>query len=171
MEIYTTPIPICNAGLVVLQAYVPVFFERLGLVQDELLKNITNQSMAAQYLYYLCAGAAAVEGNDIALNNILCGLPPTHPLKHGFTITPTNIQLTEALINAAKAHWLAIGDTSVEGFRKNWLVRNGTLIEQENKFELIVEKRAYDILLHQFPFSFSIIKYQWMDKPVQVNWV
>lgn len=68
------------------------------------------------------------------------------------------------------SYWPAIGNTSVNGFRGNWLVRDGLLTELEDKWELTVEKRAYDVLIHQSPFSFSIIKLPWMEKPLHVTW-
>ena len=74
------------------------------------------------------------------------------------------------LIEAAISHWTAIGRCSVDAFRGNWLIRDGILTEHEDKWELTVEKRVYDLLLNKSPFSFSIIKHPWMSKPLYVNW-
>jgi len=37
------------------------------------------------------------------------------------------------------------------------LVGNGTLTEKEDRWDLIIEKRVYDVLLAKAPFSFSVI--------------
>ena len=49
-------------------------------------------------------------------------------------------------------------------------MRNANLVEKNDFWELTVEKRAYDLLIHKSPFSFAIIKYPWMEKPLHVVW-
>jgi Contractile injection system tape measure protein len=151
-----------------LHGYFQVLFERLEFTQDNHFKSSTEQSLAAQTLGYLCTGAA--DNNQLALCNICCGLPMLHPAENGFTITESDKKLMEGLIKAAIGYWPAIGNASVQGFRENWLVRNGILTELEDRYELTVEKRAYDILLNHSPFSFSVLKHPWMEKPLHTDW-
>ncbi|TRX42794.1 hypothetical protein FNW21_00230 [Flavobacterium restrictum] len=105
------------------------------------------------------------------LNKVLCGLPLATPVADGIEIIDSQKNLIAGLINAVISHWTTIGDTSVDGFRGNWLVRDGLLVEKEERWELTVDKRAYDLLIHKSPFSFSIIKYTWMLKPLHVIWL
>ena len=86
------------------------------------------------------------------------------------TITADQKEVMNGLINAAISYWPSIGETSIDGFRGNWLVRDGLLIEKEDRWELTVEKKAYDLLINQSPFSFSVVKYPWMEKPLYVTW-
>lgn len=163
-------IPVRNAGLVLLNSYFALLFERLWLIQDGNYIDEDSQSDATQYLQYLATGNSVAEETFLSLNKILCGLPISSPLKTSITITQENSELIEGLIKAAIGHWQVIGDSSVEGFRGNWLVRDGLLTEYQDHWELMVEKRAYDLLINQAPFSFSIIMFPWMEKPIHVDW-
>lgn len=159
-----------NAGLVLLNSFFPTLFERLGLIQDGKYIDDYSQSDAVQNLQFLATGNSVAEETFLYLNKILSGLPISSPLKTSITITQENSELIEGLIKAAIGHWQAIGDSSVEGFRGNWLVRDGLLTEYQDHWELRVEKRAYDLLINQAPFSFSIIMFPWMEKPIHVDW-
>ncbi len=97
-------------------------------------------------------------------------MPLSNPIREGITLSANERILVDGLIKAAIGYWPAIGNCSIDGFRGNWLVRDGLLTEFEDKWELTVEKRSYDILIHKSPFSFSIIKYPWMAKPLHVTW-
>ena len=104
------------------------------------------------------------------LNKVLCGLPLTAAVEAGIDLSLTEKELCEGLLIAVISHWSAIGTSSLEGFRGNWLVRDATLSEKTDNWDLIVEKRPYDLLLERSPFSYSIIKLPWMPKPLYVTW-
>lgn len=168
-----TPTPVTptagNAGLVILNHYLPMLFERLGTTANGHFITPIHQSRSAQYLQYLATGATATKDAILPLNNILSGLPPASAAT-AVQIPVAEKELLDGLLHAVIGYWPVIGSSSVEGFRGNWLVRKGILIEGDNRWQLTVEKKAYDLLLHQSPFSFSIIKYPWMQKPLHVNW-
>ena len=107
---------------------------------------------------------------DLFLNKIICGLPVSEDIPLYFDLKPQEEELAEGLIKAIIDHWRAIGQQSVEGFRETWLIREGLLTEEENCWKLTVEKRAYDVLINQLPFSSSAIKFPWMEKTLYVNW-
>ncbi|KQO22969.1 hypothetical protein ASF10_11530 [Flavobacterium sp. Leaf82] len=163
-------IAVKNAGIVLLNNYIVLLFERLGLVKDNDFTSVENQKKAVQYLQYIVTGSQETENIYLPLNKVLCGLSITDNIPDRIDITHENKSLMEGLLNAAISHWPAIGDCSINGFRGNWLVRDGSLLELEEIWELAVEKRAYDILLNKSPYSFSIIKYPWMNKPLHVIW-
>ena len=160
-----------NAGLVILNTYIPALLERLELITSHQFVTPTAQEKAVFCLQYLVTGLTDTDEKFLTLNKIFCGLPLTTPLQiSSITLTKAEQQLMESLFQAVIAHWPAIGSTSIEGFRGNWLVRDGMLLENEDRWELTVEKRAYDLLLNQSPFSFSILKFPWMPKPLHVTW-
>ncbi|MCW3071446.1 MAG: hypothetical protein JWO44_1336 [Bacteroidetes bacterium] len=165
-----TGIAVRNAGIVIINSYVQVLFERLGIMSDCKFKDVRAQEDAVHYLQYVATGMSSTEESLLPLNKLLCGLPLSHPVREGVVISEEHKVLIDGLIKAMIAHWPSVGDSSVNGFRGNWLVREGLLVEQDDKWELTVEKRAYDVLLNRSPFSFSIIKYSWMDKPLHVSW-
>lgn len=163
-------ITVRNAGIVLLNDYVVMLFERLGLVTDNKFTSIENQISAVQYLQYVVTGLTQTEETYLPLNKVLCGLSMLHTVPDEIEISEANRQLINGLIQAAISYWDAIGECSVSGFRGNWLVREGTLFEMEDRWELTVDKKPYDVLINKSPFAFSIMKYPWMDKPLHVNW-
>ena len=164
-------IPVNNAGLVLLNGYIELLFDRLGLLNgSRTFLNSEAPFNAIKYLQFLAAGTNDAEGDVLVLNKILCGLPLLIPVKHDLEVSAPNKELIDGLIKAAIGQWPQIGQSSIDGFRGNWLLRDGLLVEYADKWELIVEKKAYDILIARSPFSLSVIKYPWMDKPIHVNW-
>ncbi|MCX2494504.1 contractile injection system tape measure protein [Pedobacter sp. PF22-3] len=163
-------ISVRNAGMVIINSYIAMLFERLGLTHDRKFINAESQMQAAHYLQYIVTGQEHTEESFLPLNKILCGIPLAQPVMEGISISAENKQLIKGLINAVISHWTAIGSSSIDGFRGNWLVRDGLLTEREERWELMVDRRPYDLLIHRSPFSFSIIKHPWMDKHLHVNW-
>ena len=164
------PIHVKNAGIVIINNYVEMLINRLGLLHENQFKDTDSQLRAVQYLQYVVTGLTTTEEVFLPLNKIMCGLNPATPVMESIDITDSEKNLINGLISAVISYWPVIGETSVDGFRGNWLVRDGLLLEKEDRWELTVEKRAYDVLINQSPFSFSIIKYPWMNKPLHVAW-
>ena len=105
------------------------------------------------------------------LNKVLCGLPLSTTINSGITFSSNEIEQMNGLLSAMISYWKEIGETSIDGFRGNWLVRDGILKEDPEKWDITVERRAYDVLLNYAPFSFSKIKLPWMLKPLEVTWL
>ncbi|WP_316839298.1 contractile injection system tape measure protein [Pedobacter gandavensis] len=169
-DLINEPIPVRNAGLVLLNSYISMLLTRLELVQDRSFCNTESQLAAVHYLQYVVTGQSNTEESFLPLNKLLCGVAISQPVPESIDISKAHQELIEGLIMAALSHWPSIGNSSVNGFRGNWLVRDGLLMEKEEHWELTVEKRAYDLLIQKSPFSFSVIKYPWMDKPLHVIW-
>jgi hypothetical protein len=146
-----------------------MYFERAGLIKDKQFINEAAANRAVHVSQYLVTGLTNTEEPFLVLNKLLCGLPEEYAIIP-VEITEEEKQLGNSLITAAIGYWPAIGNQSIDGFRGNWLVRDGLLAEQEDRYHLTVDKRAYDLLLNHSPFSFSIIKYAWMKKPLYINW-
>lgn len=163
-------IAVKNAGIVLLNNYIAMLIERLGLLDGEQFKDKAAQLDAVHYIQYVITGLTKTEEALLPLNKVLCGLPIDTPVMESINITEDQKKLINGLISAAISHWPSLGDTSVQGFRGNWLVRDGLLIEKEERWELTVEKRVYDLLIYKSPFSFTIIRYPWMKKPLHVTW-
>ncbi|MEE1944503.1 contractile injection system tape measure protein [Pedobacter sp. KR3-3] len=166
-----------NAGLVLLSGYVPMLFKYVNIqipakgdteLDPAEIANVKGR--AVHYLQYLVTGSKSTDEIYLSLNKIFCGLPIAEPIPKEITIEPKEEELMEGLITSVIGHWEAIGSSSVDGFRGNWLMRKGLLYEKENKWELVVEKQPYDMLIQQLELSFSIIKFPWMEKPLHVNW-
>lgn len=163
-------ITVKNAGIVLLNNYIPLLFERLSIMEKSRIFREGTQQYAVHYLQYLVTGLTQTEEFLLPLNKILCGLPLSTPVENQIEISTGDKDLMDGLIKAAISYWPAIGNTSVQGFRGNWLVRDGLLSEADEHWQLLVDKRSYDVLIGKLPFSFSVIKFPWMTKPLKVTW-
>jgi hypothetical protein len=159
-----------NAGLVLTNPYLKMLFERLGFLENDVIKP-SDQEKAVLYLNYLAYGSISNAPGSTSLNKVLCGLKLETPIPTSVDLPKEDRQLMDGLLTAMISHWNAIGGSSPEGFRGNWFVRDGQLTEEEERWSLVVDKRPYDILLNRAPFSFSHIHFPWMDKPLHVTWM
>lgn len=159
-----------NAGLVLISSYFTMLLERLELTSENKFVGKEAQLSAVHYLQYVATGFTYTEEHHLPLNKILCGVSPIEPVSNRIDVSEAQITLISGMLEAIINQWSAIGNSSIDGFRGNWLVRDGLLIEDINNWTLNVEKRAYDILINRSPFSFSIVKFPWMKKPLHVNW-
>ncbi|HRB71597.1 contractile injection system tape measure protein [Flavobacterium sp. WV_118_3] len=166
----TTTLSINNAGMVLINVYVPMLLERLKLITNNTFTAAENREKAVLYLNYLVTGCQDADDHELSLNKILCGIAPDTVITQTIEVTDQEEQLMNGLLKTVINYWPAIGSGSVEGLRGNWLIRNGMLTDKRERWELTVEKRAYDILINRAPFSFSTIKFPWMIKPVYVEW-
>ena len=169
-EMFKGSIPVKNAGLVLSNQYIPILFARLNLIDDKKVFEPEKQAAAVHYLQFLAWGQMETNESDLVLNKILCGIPLLKPITNQTIISPADKEMMMQLLQATIEYWTAIGSSSIDGFRANWLIRDGLLGEQDDRWELYIEKRTYDILINNSPFSFSVIKYPWMTKPLYVQW-
>lgn len=165
-----TRIRVHNAGLVIMQSYLPMLFQRGQMIQDRKFVSEAAQLRAVQYLHYVCTGQTETPEQQAALNKLLCGVAADTPIETLFEPSQAEREDGKSMIEAVVSHWRSLGQQSVEGLRGNFLIRDGWLEEQEDRWVLKVERRAYDVLLARCPFTFSIIKYPWMPKALSVDW-
>jgi hypothetical protein len=164
------PLRVSNAGLVILQGFMAPLLERLGLTQGGRFVDGSVQRYAVHCLQFLATGCEQTPEIQLMLNKVLCGLPLHEPVEGGIALQPDQRATCDSLLTAMLGHWGACGSTSADGFRGNWLVRDGSLTEMKDRWDLIVERRAYDVLLARAPFSYSVIKLPWMEKAIYVTW-
>ncbi|MDD5057597.1 MAG: contractile injection system tape measure protein [Sideroxydans sp.] len=165
-----TPMRVNNAGLVILQSFIPALFSRLGLIDNHRFVTDSAQCRAVHYLQFLVTGCLETPEHDLILNKLLCGLELDAPVESGIEISAVEMEVCQSLLNSVIGYWSAIGSSSIDGFRGNWLVREGALTHAKDRWELIVDRRAYDVLLARAPFSYSVIKMPWMEKAIYVTW-
>lgn len=164
------PLPINNGGLVLLQSFFTPLFSRLKMLQDGQFIDLNAQRRAVHYLQFLVSGQQQTPEQYLMLNKLLCGLGLHEPIEAGIEMTAAEIELCTSLIGSVIGYWPAIGSSSIDGFRGNWLVRNATLVDANDHWAVNVEKRPYDLLLARAPFSYTVIKLPWMQKAVYVSW-
>ncbi|WP_040068300.1 contractile injection system tape measure protein [Pseudomonas batumici] len=160
-----------NAGLVLLHSFFNPLFSRLDLLTEAGAFVSNNaQHRAVHVLQFLVTGQTETLDQHLTLNKLLCGLPPDQPLESTSDITDAEHETCFELLSMIIDNRPAIGAMSIDGFRGNWLVRDGLLANANDRWEMTVKPRPYDVLLAHSPFSFSVIRHSWMDKPLFVTW-
>lgn len=166
----TSPMTINNAGLVILQSFINPLFTRLKLIEDKQFISDNAQRRAVHYLQYLVTGKKETPEQYLMLNKLLCGLEMHAPVELSIDMSQQDEETCNSLLRSVIDYWSAIGQSSLDGFRGNWLVRSGSLSDAQDRWDVIVDKRAYDLLLERAPLSYSVIKLPWMKKAIYVTW-
>jgi hypothetical protein len=161
---------ISNAGMVLLHPFISTLFSRAGLTQAGKFVDEENQSKAAMLLQYAAMGSVSNKEYELVLNKLLVGLNPEEVLNTDIKITLEDKELVDGMINAIMQQWDKMKNTSLEGFRNSFLIREGFISYKDDSWVLRVEQRAYDIILQTLPWSFGMVKFSWMNKPLIVEW-
>lgn len=162
-----------NAGLCLLAPWFVRLFAMLGWLDEERKKfRSTASKVRAVFLlqYTVCGEEREWREAELAFNRLLTALPGHVPLPKRLPLTEEERQTADSMVVGVKANWPQMNGTSVEGFRGSFLLREGTLEQEEERWLLTVEEKAYDILLETIPWGFRQIRLPWLKKHVQVRW-
>lgn len=162
-----------NAGLCLLAPWFVRLFAMLGWLDGERKKfrNTASKVRAVFLLQYTACGEEREwREAELVFNRLLTALPGNVPLPGHLPLTEEERQTADSMVAGVKANWPQMGGTSVEGFRGSFLLREGTLEQEEKRWLLTVEEKAYDILLETVPWGFRQIRLPWLKKYVQVRW-
>jgi len=157
-----------QAGLVLLANFLPQFFKNSGYLNaDGSFKDIQDIPIL---LHYMATGEMQAPEWKLSLPKIMTGLNlgqhcntalvPTKKLK---------TQINELLL-AVIGHWKSLKNTSPEGLRETFLIREGVLKSKNGFYYLEIEDKTLDILLNYVPWNFSTIKLNWMQCILFVEW-
>ena len=150
--------------------YLPRLFAMLDLTEASAFRDRRAAERAVHLLQFMVNERTDSPEYELTLNKILCGVRTGVPIERGIDITDREKQTIEGLIQGMIQNWRIIGNTSVAGFRESFLQREGRLQLKNNAWHLLVAPRAFDMLLDQIPWSFSTVKYPWMERVVHVAW-
>lgn len=157
-----------NAGLVLLNPFLPLFFQNLGIAKNNKLEK---PERALLLLHYLATGLPEAGEHELVLPKILCGIAPETPVDVRIELDDAEKTEAQALLEAVIRHWEALRSTSPDGLRGNFLYREGMLsLREVNHWTLRVEHKSYDILLDQLPWTIGMIRLPWMDSILYVEW-
>ena len=160
---------ISNAGLIILAPFLPMLFKNTGLWNGEVL---TQTDKAVCMTGFLAKGNTFIHESELVLPKILCGLEPDSPVDMElFTADERVFQETGQLIESAIEYWDVLKNTSVEGLRESFILRDGKLVRKDKEWILRVEQRSYDLLLQQLPWNISMIRLPWMQAMVYTEWI
>jgi hypothetical protein len=161
---------IANAGLILLWPFLGRFFRRLNLVGAKEFIDENSRMRAILLIQYLVTGKKDAPEYELALNKLLCGAEMDMEIDMEIEITEEEINLSNSLLNGAITNWEKLKGTRIGTFRETFLQRNGSLYYINNRWELQVEKKAYDVLLETLPWGIQMIQMSWMKERLVVLW-
>ncbi len=159
-----------NAGLVLAGVYLPRLFGRVDLLENDVFRDAAAAERATHLLQYMADETIHPPEHLLVLNKILCGLQPDEPVRRDVDLTQPEQDAVDGLLGAMIAHWKTIGNTSIRGLRESFLQREGRLRLKDGAWNLLVQQRAFDMLLDKLPWGFGVIKHAWMSRAVYVEW-
>ncbi len=157
-----------NAGLVIVAAFLPVFFKKLMIATDN---ELTDQHKAACLIQFLASGKEQVVEFELGLARILSGLELDEPVNTMLKISEEEINEADELLRSILEYWNILKNTSVEGLRESFLMRAGKLSFDGKEWLLQVEQKGYDVLMQNLPWNISMIKLPWMKYLLRTEWV
>lgn len=161
---------IYNSGLILLYPYLKRYLDTLNLLKGNHFISRTHQLQAVHALEILVRGHNSYREYDLILNKMLCGLPLSIPIDPEYEIEAWVETEAEQLLQSAIRNWAIIKNTSVDGFRRSFLMRDGKLIQREMGWTLICDRKGYDVLLEHLPYPIYVVKLAWMEQPLYVEW-
>ena len=165
-----------NAGLVLLNPYLPQLFKALDWIEGKNWRSETAQHQAVVLLDYLVRGETAKDAweYDWTLNKILCGVPLEMVIDQSTPLSIDAYETADNLIKAVIQYWTIMKNSSIAGLQETFLRRQGKLTfrAEGEGWRLQVERKTVDILLERLPmgWSFSVIKMPWMAEMLFVEW-
>jgi hypothetical protein len=159
-----------NAGLVLLHPFFESLFGHFELLVNGQFKDSESQTMAVHLLHYLATKEELAPEYELLMEKFLCGWNLDQPIAREILLPRQMKDECETLLTAAISHWRSLGNTSPDGLREGFLQREGKLVINDFQDRLIVEKKAYDILLSTIPWGYSIFKLPWMEGVLYVEW-
>jgi hypothetical protein len=159
-----------NAGMVLLNPYLIRLFKRFELIEGKDFVDEMAKEKGVFLLQYIVNKNTQPEEWELPLNKIICGLSLGVPIKNEVCITDEEKQVCDGLLEAMVKNWGALKNTSADGLRTSFLMRDGTLRKEAIGWKLQIEKKVYDILLEKLPWGYSMIQLPWMELPLNTEW-
>jgi hypothetical protein len=161
---------IANAGLILLWPFLGRYFRRLNLVGAKEFNDEASRMRAILLIQYLVTGKKEAPEYELALNKLLCGATMDMEIDMEIDITEEEINLSNSLLTGAITNWEKLKGTRIGTFRETFLQRNGSLYYMNNRWELKVEKKAYDLILETLHWGIQKIQMSWMKERLVVLW-
>ena len=158
-----------NSGLVIAWPFLTTLFSKMGLIEDNKIKNNVSIQKAILATQYLVHGAKEVDETQLILNKILCGADIDFYVDVDISLDDLEIGICDMALKSILGQWGKI--KSVGALREYFFQRAGLIqSNEEGAYTLIVEKETRDILLKFIPWNLSIIKTTLMNDKIIIDW-
>ena len=159
-----------NAGQVLAAPYLPRLLGLLNLTQGSAFLDRKSAVRGVHVLQFMVNEQTNCPEYQLVLNKILCGVRTGIPIEREVQLDDQEKRIIEEMLQGMIQNWKIIGQTSISGLRESFLQREGRLRLKEDVWQLDVEPKSFDMLLDQLPWSFSTIKFPWMERVLYVKW-
>lgn len=160
-----------NAGVVLFYPYLKNLFRNEGIMgEDHKFNSLTDHIKSCYLLQYLVSGETEIREYQLVLNKVLLGLPLDTPMTREWDERDADEEMAGQFMRKVIDSWPGVKGTSIEGFRKSFLLRDAKLEEEDHNWLLRVERKGWDVLLERLPYPLGVISLPWMIKPIYVQW-
>lgn len=159
-----------SAGIILLHPFLYTFFERTKISQGRGLLPPGSENLAVQALRYLATGNENFFGGNMVLEKFICGLPLKFPVDRESQLTDAIKEEAVNLLTEVIRQWPVLKNTSPDGLRQLFILRQGKLLKSSEGFKLLVERKAQDVLLEKLHWNYSIVKFPWREELLFVEW-
>lgn len=164
-------IRVSNAGLVICNPFIILLFQRLDLLNPEKkFKDNECINKAIIVLNYLSYGDIDIKEFNLGLNNVLCNVPKDFYYDFSVKLTVEEKELCNSLLENICNQWTALKNTSPDGLRHNFFIREGSLSYDGTSYKLVVAEKVYDVLISKIPWTIGTIKFPWMENFLFTDW-
>lgn len=157
-----------NAGLIMLAPFLPRLFTMLELTENGKFKDRDAQIKAIFLMQYAVFETTNFPEFELGLNKLLVGFKTGVPLPLSIELSTEEKSTVNGMLQGAVQHWGKV--TTIDGLRQGFLQRDGKLDKKSEEIELVVESKAFDMLLDAIPWNFRTTRFSWMEKAIQVKW-
>ncbi|MEL7146867.1 MAG: contractile injection system tape measure protein, partial [Bacteroidota bacterium] len=160
---------VSNAGVVILWSFLGRLFGALDWIDEEGFKE-SMQERAIMLIHFLCTGQTETTEDELLLAKLLVGWPQETPCLVSIDLSKDEQEIASELLSTIISYNPMLGNSTMEAFQGNFLLRDGMLSRLPDNWQLQVEEQPYDLILKKFPWSWQVVKTPWMDQPLMVNW-
>ncbi|MCB0503698.1 MAG: hypothetical protein KDD32_13535, partial [Bacteroidetes bacterium] len=161
-------LPVGQAGLILLAPFLPAFLRDIGFLNKD--NRLQNALKLPIFLHYVATGETMAPEWKLTLPKVLSGLKPGQHCMTEILPTPEMDQLIDELLASVIEHWSKLGNTSSEGLKNTFLIREGELLMKNGFYYLNIKEKSFDILLSYIPWNYTTIKLDWMSTLMFVEW-
>ncbi|WP_194775014.1 contractile injection system tape measure protein [Pararhodonellum marinum] len=159
-----------NTGVILLHPFLNELFTKLELMKGSNFKNRSSRSKGALLLHFLATGNEKMTQDEMEFPSLLCDLPPKTAFDLSLKLNKQEKEEANRVLLVTIDRWKALKNTSPDGLRSGFLMRNGTVERINNDWKLKVEKKSIDVLLDQIPWNLGMVKLPWRRDLWMVDW-
>ncbi len=166
----TEPLWAAHAGAVIVWPFLPAFFEACGLTAAKRFMDDAARERAVLLTAHLASGLQEWVESDLLLEKTLCGCPGDEAIAPAIELRDDERQQAGELLASVIGHWAALKSTSIDGLRRAFLCRAGTMTAIASGWKLEIPRAGHDVLLDALPWGIGLVLLPWMEQPLHVEW-